>query len=341
MSLTPSWTEPPGAAIASVGVALPEHVVRNDEIAPRIGVTEQWIETRTGILERRFARPWERLDALAADAGYEALDRMGLSAEDVDLLIVATMTADEVTPNAAPLVAGRLGAVRAAAFDVGAACTGFLSGLALGCAAIESGRAEVVLLVGADLMSRLVDPQDRRTAPIFGDGAGAVVLTRAPPARGIGPIVLRADAEGGEWIRAAHEKRTLHMRGQETYRAAVDRLVEATLAAADSAGAEVADVDAFVYHQANARILAAVVKRLALDRDRVASCVARYGNTSAASLPIALYDACATGLLRGGELVVLAACGAGFTWGGGTVTWDPMATPVERERMVASTSAER
>ena len=173
---------PYGAAIASVGASLPRRVVTNAEVAARIGVTDEWIVRRTGIRSRRVAEPDERLTTHAANAGAAALRRAAISPEQVDLVLVATTTPDEVMPNAAPLVAHELGAVRAGAFDIGAACTGFLSALAVGTGQIEAGRAQCVLVIGADLMSRILDPADRTTAAVFADGAGAVVLeeSRAP-----------------------------------------------------------------------------------------------------------------------------------------------------------------
>jgi 3-oxoacyl-[acyl-carrier-protein] synthase III len=309
------------SAIASVSMAVPEGVVPNQEIAERLGVSHDWIVARTGVHERHVAREDERLSELAATAGRGALEAAGVTAEELDLVFVATMAADELTPNAAPLVALELGATDAGAMDVGAACTGFLSGLSLAAAQVESGRAERVLVVGADLLSRLTDRQDRRTAALFGDGAGAAVVTRANGRGWIGPVVLRADGNGAPAIRASHDERLLHMQGHDTFRAAVKRLSEATLQAVERAGIGLEDVDLFVYHQANARILAAVGEQLGLDRDRVIDCIDRYGNTSAATIPIALSEAQAANRLESGATVLLGAFGAGFTWGAGVIEW--------------------
>jgi len=310
-----------GAAILGIGAALPERVVRNAEIAAQAGVSEDWIVARTGVLERHVASEGERLDTFATYAGRRALDDAGLAARDLDLVLVATMSADELTPNAAPLVAHRLGAERAGALDVGAACTGFLGALGLASAQIESGRAERALVIGADLLSRLTDPRDRGTAALFADGAGAAVLAPSSEGARVGPVLLRADATGAPAIRATHEERLIRMQGHDTFREAVRRLAECTLEAAQEAGARLDQIDLFVYHQANARILAAVAEKLGLDRERVIDCIDRYGNTSSATIPVALAEARAQGLLPRGATVLLAAFGAGFTWGAGLVEW--------------------
>jgi 3-oxoacyl-[acyl-carrier-protein] synthase-3 len=310
-----------GAAIHGIGAALPERVVANSEIAARAGVSEEWIVARTGVRERRHVGEGERLDALATEAGRRALESAGIEADDLDLILVATMSADELTPNAAPLVAHELGAPRAGALDVGAACTGFLGALGLASAQIESGRAERVLVIGADVLSRLIDPSDRGTAALFADGAGAAVVAPSSDGASVGPVLLRADATGAPAIRATHDERVIRMQGHDTFREAVRRLSECTLEAAEQAGAGLDEIDLFVYHQANARILRAVGEKLDLDRDRVIDCIDRYGNTSSATIPLALAEAQDKDLLSPGATVLLAAFGAGFTWGAGVVEW--------------------
>jgi 3-oxoacyl-[acyl-carrier-protein] synthase-3 len=305
-------------------MAVPERVVPNSEIAERAGVTEQWIVHRTGVRERRHVREDETLTGLAVDAGRQALDEAGVEAHELDLVLVATMAADELTPNAAPLVAHELGAHKAGAMDVGAACTGFLSGLSLAAAQVEGGRCERVLLIGADVLSRITDPSDRGTAALFADGAGAGVVAPANGAGGrIGHIALHCDGAGGPAIRASHEEHVIHMQGHDTFKAAVQRLSESTLEAVERAGLELDDIGLFVYHQANARILAAVSEGLGVGRERVIDCIDRYGNTSSATLPIALADARERGMLEPGMNVLLAAFGAGFTWGAGVIQWGP------------------
>jgi 3-oxoacyl-[acyl-carrier-protein] synthase-3 len=309
------------AGIGSVACAVPDTVVRSSEVASRLGVGEDWVVARTGVRERRIAADGERLSQLAAEAGRRALARAGLGPEELDLLLVATMAADELTPNAAPLVAHELGARRAGAFDVGAACTGFLSALAIASGQVESGRAEHVLVIGADILSRLTDHGDRATAALFADGAGAVVAGPVVGETRIGPIVLGTDATAPGAIRASHAERVIRMQGHETFREAVRCLSQSTLQALERAGLELDEVDLFVFHQANSRILGAVGERLGLDPARVVDCLDRYGNTSAATIPIALADAEACGHLEAGATVLLAAFGAGFTWGAGVIRW--------------------
>jgi 3-oxoacyl-[acyl-carrier-protein] synthase III len=317
-SLAPART---GVAATSVGVSLPDSVVPNATIGARLGVDEEWIVRRTGIHSRRMARPEERLETHAMLAARQALERAGTAPEDVDLVIVATTTADEVMPNAAPLVAHALGATRAGAFDVGSACTGFLSALAVGAAQIEAGRAGCVVVVGADFMSRITDPDDRATAAVFADGAGAVVLEATDRHGRIGPIVLGADGAGADHIVVERSTGTITMRGHETFREAVARLTLATLQAAHAASIGLEEIDLFVYHQANGRILSAVSERLGLAPGCVVDCIGEYGNTSAATLPLALAYSEREGLLDVGDRVLLAAFGAGFTWGATVIEW--------------------
>jgi 3-oxoacyl-[acyl-carrier-protein] synthase-3 len=310
------------AAFHSVSTEIPPRRLTSAELAEQLGIAEDWIVSRTGILERPVAAPEDRLSDYAARAGARALDRAGLQASDLDLVIVATMTQDELTPNTAPLVAHLLGAARAGAFDVGAACTAFLSAVSIAAAQIETGRATWVLVVGADFITRIVDWSDRKSAPLFADAAGAAVIG---PSRGehgtIGPIVLGADGSPPHAIVAEHSDRKLKMDGQVVYRNAVDRMTEATVAAVHRAGLTLAEVDLFVYHQANARITRAVGERLGLPAARVVDCIERLGNSSAATLPLALSEAEHDGRLRPGARVLLAAFGAGFTWGGGVIEW--------------------
>ena len=310
------------AAILSVATELPEGRLTNAELAERYGIDEHWILTRTGIRERRRAAPEERLSDYAARAGAAALEAASISPDELDLVLVGTLTQDELTPNAAPLVAHALGAERAGAIDVGAACTAFLSGLELGTAQIESGRARAVLLIGADFVTRITDYEDKRSALLFADGAGAVVLGPGGDGRGsIGPIVLGADGSHRNTIVADHAERKLKMDGPEVFRHAVNRMGDVTLDAVNRAGLTLADIDLFVYHQANARITKALGDRLGLAPERVVDCIEYLGNSSAATLPLGLAAAEQDGRLRPGTRVALGAFGAGFTWGGGVIEW--------------------
>jgi 3-oxoacyl-[acyl-carrier-protein] synthase-3 len=312
---------PRGAGMASVAMCVPDRVVANAEISERLEIDGNWIEKRTGVRERRIAWPEERLSAYATEAGQIALERAGIPATELDLILVATMSADELTPNAAPLVAGELGATRAGAIDIGAACTGFLSALSLATAQIESGRAENVLVIGADLLSNLTDPLDRATAGLLADGAGAAVVRAEDSPGRIGPVVLGADGGHSALITASHAERVIRMNGHDTFKHAVARMSQATLEALARADRTRDEVDLFVYHQANSRIIRAVGLELGLPPDRTADYLAGYGNTSAATLPMALTLAEEEGRLHEGAVVLLAAFGAGLAWGATVVEW--------------------
>jgi 3-oxoacyl-[acyl-carrier-protein] synthase III len=309
---------PKTAGIAGLGAALPSTVVPNADVAARLGVDGGWIEKRTGIRSRRELAAGERLSDLAAAAGRAALADAGLEAAELDLILVATLAADEITPAAAPLVAHALGTT-AAAIDVNAACVGFLSALELACGRVESGRAEHVLVIGAESMRRFTDRGDRRTAGVFGDGAGAAVVSAGVGA--LGPVVLRSDGSLADLIVCNRDDQLIRMDGHATYVSAVAALCDATVEACAASELELADVDLFVFHQANRRILDAVAERLGLERDRVVDVIAETGNTSAATLPLALCAARDSGLLLSGARVVLGAMGAGFVYGAGVLTW--------------------
>jgi 3-oxoacyl-[acyl-carrier-protein] synthase-3 len=321
------------AAIRSIAKGLPEGTLTNAALAEQLGISEEWILNRTGIRERRRAAPDLRLANFAATVGADALDRAGIPAEQLDLVIVGTMTPDELTPNTAPLVADLLGATHAGAYDIGAACTAFLSGLSVAAGQIESGRADSVLVVGADFVTRITNYEDKKTAPLFADAAGAIVLSAVgqhdPSGMGsgpfgcgsVGPIVLGADGSHGQTIIATNEERKLRMDGPEVYRNAVARMSEVTMQAAARAGLTLDEIDLFVYHQANARITKALGERLGLDPAKVVDCIETLGNASAATIPVALAVAEEDGRLRPGAHVLVSAFGAGFTWGGGVLEW--------------------
>jgi 3-oxoacyl-[acyl-carrier-protein] synthase-3 len=288
-----------------------------------LGVDEEWIAKRTGTSTRPWAGSGDRLSDLAARAASSALERAAVAASELDLVLVATSSPDEICPNTAPLVAGLLGASHAGAFDVGSACTGWLAALGMACGQIESGRAKHAVVIGADFMSRFLDYSDRDTAPLFADGAGAAVVSGSSSSRaGIGPVVLRSDASGAEWIRLERGGQ-ISMQGQETFRAAVSCLARVTEEAIAAAGRELQEIDVFVYHQANSRIIRAVGQRLGLPPERVIDYVDRFANSSTATLPIALATAQAEGRLKAGDTVLLASFGGGFTWGGTVTAWEP------------------
>jgi 3-oxoacyl-[acyl-carrier-protein] synthase-3 len=308
------------ARIIGLGHHVPPEVVPNADIAPRIGVDDAWIQKRTGIKSRRRAAAHETLADYATIAGRRALQDAGVDPRDVDLVLVATMTPDDLTPNAGPVVAAALGCVNAGALDIGAACSGWLAALRLAAGQVETGRADRVLVIGAELLTRITDFDDPKTAALFGDGAGAVLVSTEGEGD-IGPIVLAADGELADRITADHDERMLRMDGHSTYQVAVKRLSEVTVAAVARADLELEDIDLFVYHQANGRIIRAVGERLDLEPARVADYVAHMANTSAASIPLTLSLLREDGRLRPGQNVLIAAIGAGFTWGAGVIEW--------------------
>jgi 3-oxoacyl-[acyl-carrier-protein] synthase-3 len=320
----PVFAAPPlarsGASMVGVGTALPTTVVPNATIAERLGIDAEWIVKRTGIEERRSAQPGERLFEFAAAAGAEALAEAGVDAAEVDLIVLATTSNEELMPAAAPRVAAALGATSAACYDLSAACTGFLSAVSVACGQIESGRAVNVLVIGADLMMPLTDPDDRATAAVFADGAGAVLMRGTLESR-VGPIVLRSDGTRADLIRIDRDDLVIRMQGHETFKYAVDMMSAATAEAVARAGLGLGDIDLFVYHQANARILRAVGERLGIGGERVVDCIAHLGNTSAATIPLALAQAKRSGHLREGSRVLLGAFGAGLSWGATVIEW--------------------
>ena len=318
-------------AITGLGSYLPERTVTNDDLAERLDTSDEWIRTRTGIRERHYAAPEEATSDLALAAARRALADAGRGPSDVDILIVATTTPDHPIPATAPIVAARLG-VECAAFDLNAACSGFVYGLKVGADLAAAGAT--VLLVGAETLTRYVDHDDRSIAVLFGDGAGAVVLESAQGAS-LGPFDLGSDGSEIEilWMRAggarepfdpvlhADASSRMHMRGGDVYRHAVARMVASSRAVLDRAGVDVSDVDLVVGHQANQRILEAVGQRLGVSDDRLHLTVDRHGNTSAASIPLALDDARRAGMLEPGVRVLLTAFGGGLTWGSCLLTW--------------------
>jgi len=318
-------------AITGLGSYLPEQVVTNEDFARRLDTSDEWIRTRTGIRERHYAAPDEATSDLATAAGRAALHDAGLTADDVDVIIVATTTPDHPVPATAPIVAARLGRT-CTAFDLNAACSGFVYGLQVGAGIAAAG--STVLLIGAETLTRYVDPDDRSIAVLFGDGAGAVVLQR-DDASTIGPFDLGSDGSELEilWMRAggsrepfdpiAHAEASsrMSMRGGDVYRHAVTRMTSSSQIVLEAASMTIDDVDLMVGHQANLRILEAVGQRLGLPEDRCHVTVDRHGNTSAASIPLALDDARQQGLLDPGTRLLLTAFGGGLTWGSCVLTW--------------------
>jgi 3-oxoacyl-[acyl-carrier-protein] synthase III len=309
------------AGLFGLGAALPDHVITNAEMEQRLETTDEWIVRRTGIRERRHLAEGEQLADLAAHACALALEDAGRTAAEVDQVIVSTITADRITPGLAPEVARQIGASCASAVDVNAACAGFLYALDQAAALVESGRASVVLVCGAEALSRITDHDDRGSAFIFGDGAGAVVVAGGDLELGIGGFVLASEGVHADLLYAERDEQKLRMEGREVYRHAVRRTVEATTEALQRAGVGIDEIDLFVAHQANARILEAAAAELGLPREKVAMNIDKVANTSSASIPLALAQAERDGLLAPGAKVALAAFGAGFVWGAGIVSW--------------------
>jgi 3-oxoacyl-[acyl-carrier-protein] synthase-3 len=309
------------AGLFGIGAALPQAVIGNDHFEARLDTDDAWIVRRTGIRTRRWLDADAPLAPLAAEACVAALADAGRTADEVDQIIVTTITPDRITPGLAPEVARLIGAHGAAAVDLNAACAGFLYALDQAAALVETGRARVVLVCGAEALSRLTDQEDRGTAVLFGDGAGAVVVAAGELDRGCARFVLGCDPEQGDLLYADQVDRKLRMEGREVYRHAVARMVEATGEALQAAGLTADDIDLFVAHQANSRIIEAAAAELGLPREKLAINVDRVANTSSASIPLALAQAEADGLLRPGATVALAAFGAGFVWGAGIVSW--------------------
>ncbi|MEU1465895.1 beta-ketoacyl-ACP synthase III [Streptomyces sp. NPDC005727] len=328
------------AVITGIGSYVPPNVVTNDDLSQRLDTSDAWIRSRTGIAERCFITPGTSTGDLAVEAGLRALKSAG--DEQVGAVVLATTTPDQPCPATAPQVAARLGLGQVPAFDVAAVCSGFLYGLASAAGLIAAGVADSVLLIAADAFTTIINPEDRTTAVIFADGAGAVVLRAgsADEPGAIGPLVLGSDGElshlievpaGGSRQRSTDRPvdpadRYFHMLGRETYRHAVERMTSVSTEAAERAGWRIDDVDRFAAHQANARILEAVAKRLGLPEDKQLSNIERVGNTGAASIPLLLAEATAEGRLTAGDRVLLTAFGGGLAWGAGTVVWPELQT---------------
>jgi 3-oxoacyl-[acyl-carrier-protein] synthase III len=309
------------AGVFGVGAALPERVVTNHDIVEHLDTSDEWIVRRTGIRERRVIADDQPLSELATLACARALDDAGRTADEVDQIIVSTITPDRLTPGVAPYVARALGAERASAVDVNAACAGFIYALDQAAAQIESGRARVVLVCGAEALSRITDHGDRGTAMLFGDGAGAVVVAGGDLEIGCGGFVLGTDASQADMLYAERDNPMLRMEGREVYRHAIRRMVAATGEAIERAGLTIDDIDLFVAHQANVRILQATANELGLPREKLMVNIDRVANTSSASIPLALAEAERDGRLKPGAIVALSAFGAGFVWGSGVVSW--------------------
>ncbi|MFF4410393.1 beta-ketoacyl-ACP synthase 3 [Streptomyces sp. NPDC001404] len=320
----------PAAVICGLGTAVPDTVVANEDICAHLaGVTPDWIASRTGITHRVRAGRHVSTADLAVQAGARALASCESTA--VDVLVLATVTPDHRLPATAPEVAARLGLPGIPAFDLSAACTGLLYALGVAGTFLVTGTARQVLVVAADRLAHLTDPTDPATAPLFGDAAAALLLRRGTAGEpgALGPVLLGADGRHADALVVPHGG-LMRMRGPETFHHAVTRMSEVSQQAVQAAGWSLADLDRFVPHQANARITAAVGRRLHLDEPRVLQHIERVGNTSAASIALTLATASADGRLRPGHRVLMAAFGAGLTWGAATVLWPGLNPPAHQ-----------
>ncbi len=336
--------------IAGLGTCLPEPVVTNDDLSLVLDTSDEWIRQRTGIRERRVVPSGVNASDLGIEAGREALRDAGLSPEDIDLVITASISPDQMMPAMASRVAYELGCSGAGAFDISAGCSGFVYGLAMASGAVASGMHEHVLIVGAEAISRIIDPEDRSTAILFGDGAGAVVVSPLGPTASEGDSVvggpgrapagilgfdLGSDGSGGQFLTvpaggsrlpASHETVSgrmhyLKMNGREVYRFATRVVSHSVSRVLAGCGRNVSEVDLFVPHQANLRIIDMAVKKLGMAAEDVYTNLQRYGNTSCASIPLCLSEARAEGRLEEGDLVLLMGFGAGLAWGACLLEW--------------------
>ena len=323
------------AAITALGTYVPERVVTNDDLVKRVDTSDEWIRTRTGIEKRHYAEPGTGTSALATRAAQEALRRRGIGADELDLIVVATVTPDMIFPATGCLVQERIGASHAWAFDVSAACSGFAYALTLGAQFVESGRHSKVLVIGADVMTSILDFEDRTTCVLFGDGAGAVLLEPREDGTGIIDFAHQVDGSGACYLNmpgggslkpATHETvdAKLHyvrQQGQHVFKYAVRKFAENSDALLRRNGLTGSDVDLFVPHQANIRIIEAAQERMGLPDSKVVKNIREYGNTTAATIPLALKTALDEKRLAPGNRVLLAAVGAGFTVGTVLVKW--------------------
>jgi 3-oxoacyl-[acyl-carrier-protein] synthase III len=318
-----------GVSLLGIGSHVPDRVMTNDEIAGMVETSDEWIAQRTGIRERRIAAAHESSASLGAEAARRAVESAGIDPGQLDLIVTATASPDYYFPATASLIGERIGADSVAGYDLSAACTGFIYALAQGYSQIASGLAETVLVVGTEVFSRLLDWSDRSTCILFGDGAGAVVLRRDPAARGLRGFEMGSDGRGACLlsVAAAGHSETqpegpyVQMNGPEVYKFATRVVVESSERCLQAANLTVADVDVFVPHQANRRIIDHAARRLGLDEARVFANVDRYGNTSAGSIPICLDEAWREGRIDAGDIVLMVGFGGGLAWGSCVMEW--------------------
>ena len=321
-------TDLPAVGIVGVGMSVPEHRVTNADLAKLVDTDDEWIRTRTGISERRVLSNGTNTSDLATAAAQAALEQSGVPLRDIDAVIVGTVSGDMSFPSTACLVQHNLGLPRAAAFDLGAACSGFIYGLVTATSLIRTNVAHNVLVIGADCLSKVIDWTDRSTCVLFGDGAGAAVVTRVPEGYGLLGSCLGSDGSGADLLKCCplplseeDDRGYLQMQGREVFKFAVRIQGEACEVALNQAGLNSDEIDWLVPHQANIRIIEAAAERLKIPAERTVVNLDRYGNTSAASIPIALTEATADGRIKRGDRIMMVGFGAGLTWGAAVVRW--------------------
>lgn len=309
-----------GVGVIGVGHYAPDNVVTNFDLEKIVDTSDEWIRTRTGIEERRIAKDDEDSSDMAFEAAKRALDDANMSPEEIDLILVATVTPDTPFPSVACMIQERLGAKKAAALDLGAACAGFVYAMVTGMQFIKTNAYKNVLVVGVDKLSKIIDWTDRNTCVLLGDGAGAVVLSEVSSGKGILSFELGADGSGGKHL-FQNEQNFMEMNGREVFKFAVRTMPQASVNVIEKAGLQKEDVDFLVPHQANIRIMEAARERLGISEDKMAKTVNRYGNNSSASIPIALSESVAAGKINDGDIIVLVGFGGGLTWGALTLKW--------------------
>ncbi|MGN5647991.1 beta-ketoacyl-ACP synthase III [Bacillus sp. Brlt_9] len=304
--------------ILGIGRYVPEKVVTNHDLEKIMDTSDEWIRTRTGIAERRIADDTIDTSYMAVEAAKKALEDSGISGEDIDLILVATVTPDRAFPAVACVIQEAIGAKHAAAMDVGAACAGFMYGMITAQQFIQTGTYKNVLVVGSDKLSKIVDWNDRNTAVLFGDGAGAIVMGAVSEGRGVLSFELGADGSGGKHL---YQDEYVMMNGREVFKFAVRQLGESCLRVLDKAGLTKEDVDFLVPHQANIRIMESARERLNLPQEKMSMTIEKFGNTSASSIPIAMVEELQNGRIQDGDLIILVGFGGGLTWGAVALRW--------------------
>jgi 3-oxoacyl-[acyl-carrier-protein] synthase-3 len=326
------------SSIIGTGSYMPEKILTNEDLSKIVDTSDDWITSRTGIKERRIAGENEATSDIASEAARRAMQSAGVTSEEIDLIVVATVTPDMAFPSTACFVQKKIGASNAVCFDISAACSGFLYALQVARHFLNAGSRNTALVIGAEKLSTLVNWQDRNTCVLFGDGGGAVVIRASDEENAPGRVLSTVMGSDGNLVdllkvpgggsacpitpeNITSRPNTIHMEGRETFKHAVTRMCQASEKALETAGLTKADISLVIPHQANARIISAIADRLGLSEDKVFMNLDKYGNTSAATIPVALDEASRQGLLKRGDIILLVAFGGGFTWASSVVRW--------------------